>query len=105
MKLKDRPLSYWTGKPFRSWARIDVNDETKINYTLNWFSIGKGWAVISFTSDDLVDGMMQYKINNSFTHEIKKENGEWFVTLDYPFYYQNPENDESVLKTRHIETI
>ena len=100
-KLKDKPLDYWTGRVFRSWARIDVNDETKINYILNWFSIGDGWAVYTFTSDDLVDGHMQYMISNSAIHEIRKDRGEWFVVLDYPFYYQHPENDAAVLKTRH----
>lgn len=103
--LKNKPLDYWTGRTFRSWAKIDINDVTKINYTLNWFSIGKGWAVLTFTSDDLVDGHTQYMISNSAIHELRKDNGEWFVTLDYPFHYPHPENDPSVLKTRHTETI
>ena len=90
---------------FRYWARQDTKDTSKINYVLNWFSIGKGWAVFNFTSDDLVDGYMQHMINNAYIHSIDRRSSEWFVELDYPFPYPAPEKDESVLKTRHTESI
>lgn len=101
MKLKDRPLDWWIRRSFTYWCRADSNDTTKINYTLNWFSIGQGWEYLNFTSDDEVDGYIMYVLHNSFIHEIQHKDGEWFVTLDYPFFYEHPENDPSVLKTRH----
>lgn len=105
MKLKERPLDWWKGRSFSYWCKADQNDSTKINYTLNWFSIGDGWTVMNFTSDEYADGHLMYMLNKSSIHEIRKENNEWFVELDYPFYYKEPEKDESVLKTRHIKSI
>lgn len=105
MKPKDRPFHWWKGRLFRYWARQDTKDTSKINYTLNWFSLGDGWTVYTFTSDDLVDGHMQYMISNACIHSIDRRSGEWFVELDYPFYYATPENDAAVLKTRHVAAI
>ena len=104
MKLKERPLAWWKGRKYTYWCSADRNDETKINYTINWFSIGGGWAVIRCTSEDEILPITMYKVRNSFIHEIEKKNGEWFVTLDYPFFYEAPENDPSVAKTKHEET-
>ena len=105
MKLKDRPLAWWKGRTFRYWCRADINDTRKINYTINWFSIGKGWAYLTCTSDDEVDGHTMHIIQNSYIHDIQLKDDEWFVTIDYPFHYESPENDPSILKTRHKEAI
>ena len=82
MKLKDRPLEWWKGRSFARWCKVDVNDERKINYTVNHRSIGKGLRVFKFTSDDYVDGEYMYWLNTGVINEIKLENNEWYVTID-----------------------
>lgn len=83
MKLKDRPLDWWKGRKFTYWCGADINDERKINYTLNWYSIGQGLQVFHFTSEEEVDPLTMHRIRNSKIHEIRLENNEWFVELDY----------------------
>ena len=91
MKLKDKPLEWWKGRLYRFWCRADSKDERKINYTFNWFSIGQGWQIRHYTSEELVDGYTMYQIRNSFIHDIELRNDEWFVNLDYPFYVPDSE--------------
>ena len=90
MKLKDRPLDWWAGRKFSYWCRAEKDDERKINYTFNHFSICQGHEVYRFTSDDEADGYRMYQLRNSFVHEIKLVGNEWFIELDYPFYVENP---------------
>lgn len=81
MKLKERPLSWWKGKLFRYWAKADVNDTRKINYTIKHRSIGQGMRVFHFTSNDLVGADEMYWVRTGRIQEIKQENNEWFVTM------------------------
>ena len=87
MKLKERPLAWWHGRKFTYWCHADSNDTRKINYTFNHYSIGQGKETSHFTSDEMADGYRMYQLRNSFIHDIKLINDEWFVELDYPFYY------------------
>lgn len=82
MKLKDRPLDWWKGKSFRYWCRADINDNRKINYTINHRSIGHGLRVYCFTSDDLVDGEKMYWCRTGIINDLRLENNEWFVVID-----------------------
>ena len=81
MKLKERPLEWWKGKKFTYWCRADVNDERKINYTMNHRSIGQGLQVFRFTSEEEVDWLMMQRIRESVIEEIKLENDEWHVVI------------------------
>lgn len=86
MKLKERPLEWWKGRKYTYWCRADSNDERRILYTLNKYSIGQGHEVFHYDSNVPVDGYVMYCIRNSFIHEIKLINDEWHIELDYPFY-------------------
>ena len=90
MKLKDRPLEWWKGRKYTYWCRADQNDERKINYTFNHFSLGQGQEIYHFTSEQFADGYRMYQLRNSWVHEIKLIDNEWFVELDYPYYVENP---------------
>ena len=81
MKLKDRPLDYWPGKRFTYWCRADRNDERKIHYTLNVYSIA-GTEVHHFTTDDSVNLDMLERIRRSIIKEIRLQDDEWYVILD-----------------------
>lgn len=81
MKLKERPLTWWKGKLFRYWAKADVNDERKINYTIKHRSIGQGLREFHFTSDDLVGWEEMYWIRTGRIQDLKLENNEWIVTI------------------------
>jgi len=83
MKLKDRPLEWWKGRSYLYWCRADSNDERKINYTLNWYSIGQGLTIEHYTSDKPVDLLTIYRIRNSKINEIRLVDDEWYVVLDY----------------------
>lgn len=83
MKDKDRPLEWWKGKSFRRWCAADTNDTRKINYTFRWFSIGQGLVVKQYTSEEDVDGITMYRIQNSKIARIDLHNDEWYVVLDY----------------------
>ncbi len=92
MKLKDRPLQWWIGRSFAYWCRADINDTAKINYTLNWFSLSceSPWKMTRFSTDNRVNGQFLYQLQNGYIHDLKKVNGEWVVTVDYPFYNPKP---------------
>ena len=81
MKPKDRPLAWWKGRKFTYWARQDTKDTRKIHYTIHHRSLGQGLLVFTFTSDDLVDGYIQYLLHTGLIKEIRIVNNEWFVTI------------------------
>lgn len=82
MKLKDRPLEWWKGKKFTYWCRADMNDERKINYTVNHRSIGQGLRVFKFTSEDRIDWERMYDLRTGYIQDLQLKNGEWFVIID-----------------------
>ena len=82
MKLKDKPLDWWKGRKFTYWCKSDINDDRKINYTINHRSIGQGLRVFNFTSDDLVGVDKMYWLHTGIINEIKLVNNEWFVVID-----------------------
>ena len=82
MKLKERPLEWWKGRKFTYWCRADVNDERKINYTLNLMTVGGGTQVYYFSSEDVVGFDVLSWLRSGRINDLRFENDEWFVTID-----------------------
>jgi hypothetical protein len=72
----------YKGWKFKRWCNLDPDDDRKINYTLKGIWEGKKQEA-HFTSEDDVDGLMFYRIENSTIEHIELVNNEWFVTLIY----------------------
>ena len=75
-------MKKYKGMNFKEWCMLDADDERKINYTLKGFW---GWKEHEehFTSEEDVDGMMLFRVQNSFIEDIHLQNNEWFVVLVY----------------------
>lgn len=82
MKLKDRPLDWWRGKRFSLWCRSDINDDRKINYTLNEQTL-TCVETQQFTSDDYVSLSLLTKVRHSTISDLQLIDNEWHVVLDY----------------------
>jgi hypothetical protein len=75
-------MKKYKGMNFTEWCMLDADDERKINYTLKGFWEGKKHEV-HFTSEDDVDGMMLFRVQNSLIEDIKLINNEWHAILVY----------------------
>lgn len=72
----------YKGWNFQRWCALDPDDERKINYTLKGIWEGKKQET-QFTSEDTIDGMMLYRVQNSKIENIELVNDEWCVVLIY----------------------
>lgn len=67
---------------FQKWCKLNPNDERRIKYTLKGIWEGKKQEA-SFTSDEEVDGLMMYRVQNSTIESIELVNNEWVAVLIY----------------------
>lgn len=79
MDMKKKTYKGWN---FSKWCGLDPDDERKINYTLNGVWEGKEQEA-HFTSEDVVDGLMMYRVQKSTIEKIELVNNEWFAALIY----------------------
>lgn len=72
----------YKGMNFRDWCALDVEDDRKINYTLRgvWDNVEHEEY---FTSEDMVESIMLFRLQNSIIENIECLNNEWYVTLTY----------------------
>lgn len=75
-------MKRYKGMNFGEWCGLDTNDERKINYTLKGFWDKKEQKVC-FTSEEEVDSIFLYRLQNSTIEDIKLVNNEWFITVVY----------------------
>lgn len=75
-------MEKYNGMNFKEWCALDESDERKINYTLRgvW---DRTEHTERFTSDDEVDLMMLFRVQNSIIEKIELINNEWHATLIY----------------------
>lgn len=80
-KVREMKNNY-KGMNFRDWCALDVEDDRKINYTLYgvW---DKAEHEEHFTSEDMVESIMLFRLQNSIIENIECLNNEWYVTLTY----------------------
>ncbi len=78
--MKKRSYKGWN---FQDWCALDPDDERKINYHIKGIWNGVQQEA-HFTSEDIVDYMMLYRIQNARIEKIELINNEWFATLTYP---------------------
>ena len=81
MKLKDRPLEWWSGKRFIYWCRADRNDQRKIHYILHYYTI-TGPKEEVFTSEDSINPLTMSMIRGSVIKDLKLVDNEWYVELE-----------------------
>lgn len=67
---------------FKDWCALDVEDTKKINYTLSGVMEGKKQSLF-FTSDEKQDGLMLFRVQNSFINCIDLISNEWYISLTY----------------------
>lgn len=72
----------WIGKPFVDWCKADPEDGRKINYLLKGIWDGKQWEA-RFTSEDMMDSMFLFRLQNSLIESLQLINDEWHVVLVY----------------------
>lgn len=77
--MKKQPYKGWD---FTKWCSLDPEDERKINYHLKGVWEGKEQEA-HFTSEDVVDCLMMYRIRNSQIEKIELIGAEWLATLVY----------------------
>ena len=75
-------MKNYKGWNFQDWCNLQPDDERKINYTLRGIWDGKKQEA-SVTSEDDVDMMMLFRIQQSTIKTLKLIDNEWHVTLLY----------------------
>lgn len=75
-------MKKYKGMKFKEWCMLDADDERKINYTLKGFC-NEEKHVEHFTSEDDVDSMLMFRIQNSLIESVNLSNNEWHVVLVY----------------------
>lgn len=80
-------LSEWIGRKFDDWCEATEDDGRKIHYCLRthyWGDYDRmARSVMEFTSSDIIDFDVRYKIQNSEISKIALENDEWHFQLEY----------------------
>ena len=77
-----KTMKKYEGMNFKEWCKLDVTDTRKINYKLIGVWEGLEHEAL-FTSDDEVDGIMMFRVCNSYIEKIMLHNNEWYLTLIY----------------------
>ena len=72
----------YKGMNFRDWCALDVEDDRKINYTLYGVWDNAEHEEF-FTSEDLVEPIMLFRLQTSIIEQVELSNNEWYVTLIY----------------------
>jgi hypothetical protein len=72
----------YKGWRFQKWCKLAPDDVRKINYTLKGVWEGKVQEA-HFTSEDEVDMMMLFRIQESTIESIELVNNEWVASLVY----------------------
>ena len=75
-------MKTYKGWNFQRWCKLAPDDERKINYTLKGIWEGKKQEA-RFTSEDNIDMMMLFRIQEAKIEKIELLNDEWYATLIY----------------------
>lgn len=74
-------LKRWEGRSFQRWCAKDTSDERKIHYTLH--KCGMEPETFRFTSEEDVDGLTMYRVQQSTVKSLRLDSNEWHVELQY----------------------
>ena len=75
-------MKRFKGKTFREWCALNPSDDRRIHYNLRGIWEGKQQHA-TFTSDDSVDALMFYRIQNATIDTLTLIDNEWHVSLVY----------------------